>query len=92
MPNGWLQSERHSWLRYSNQPFPVSTSLTSGIRMNKPVPTALVVLHAFGRYSRGDLITDPASIQAILNGGNSALVLVPAMPPVASTSSPVTEH
>ena len=60
--------------------------------MNKSVPTALVVLHAFGRYNRGDLITDPAAIQAILNGGNSALVLVPAMPPIAPTSSPVAEH
>ena len=60
--------------------------------MNKSVPTALVVLHAFGRYNRGDLITDPTAIQAILNGGNSALVLVPAMPPTAPTSSPVAEH
>ena len=60
--------------------------------MNKPVPTALVVLHAFGRYNRGDLITDPEAIQAILNGGNSMLVLVPAMPPVAPISSPMAEH
>ena len=60
--------------------------------MNKTVPTALVVLHAFGRYSRGDLVTDPETIQAILSGGNSALVLVPAMPPVASTSPPTAEH
>ena len=49
--------------------------------MNRSAPTALVVLHAFGRYGRGDLITDPDTIQAILNGGNSALVLVPVLPP-----------
>ena len=55
--------------------------------MNKPVPTALVVLHAFGRYGRGDLITDPDAIQAILNGGNSALVLVPVLP-----TTPKVEH
>ena len=60
--------------------------------MNKTVPTALVVLHAFGRYSRGDLITDPEAIQAILNGGNSALVLMPAMPSTTSTSSPTAER
>ena len=55
--------------------------------MTKPTPTALVVLHAFGRYGRGDLITNPDAIQAILNGGNSALVLVPVLPPVESTTS-----
>ena len=60
--------------------------------MNKPVPTALVVLHAFGHYNRGDLITNPETIQAILSGGNSALVLAPAMPPPASTSSANAEH
>ena len=43
--------------------------------MNRPTPTALVVLHAFGRYNRGDVITDPATIQAILAGGNSNLVV-----------------
>ena len=59
--------------------------------MNKPVPTALVVLHAFGRYGRGDLITDPNAIQAVLNGGNSALVLVPVLPQAESTT-PKVEH
>ena len=48
--------------------------------MNRPTPSALVVLHAFGRYNRGDVITDPAAIQAILAGGNSNLVLVPVLP------------
>ena len=55
--------------------------------MTKPTPTALVVLHAFGRYNRGDLITSPDVIQAILNGGNSALVLVPVLPPAETTIS-----
>ncbi len=59
--------------------------------MNRSVPTALVVLHAFGRYGRGDLITDPDTIQAILNGGNSALVLVPVLPATESNTSKV-EH
>ncbi len=59
--------------------------------MNRTVPAALVVLHAFGRYGRGDLITDPDTIQAIVNGGNSALVVVPALPPVVSIP-PKTEH
>ncbi len=55
--------------------------------MNRPAPAALVVLHAFGRYGRGDLVTDPDAIQAILNGGNSALVLVPVLPPTEPTTS-----
>ncbi len=59
--------------------------------MNRSAPPALVVLHAFGRYGRGDLITDPDTIQAILNGGNSALVLVPVLPPTGSNTSKV-EH
>ena len=54
--------------------------------MNRPTPAALVVLHAFGRYSRGDLITDPATIQAILAGGNSNLVLVPVLPGTETTA------
>ena len=59
--------------------------------MTQPNPTALVVLHAFGRYNRGDLITSPDVIEAILNGGNKALVLVPALPPSAPNNSKV-EH
>ena len=60
--------------------------------MTKPVPAALVVLHAFGRYGRGDLITDPNAIQAILDGGNSALVLAPALPQGAAETASTTEH
>ncbi len=60
--------------------------------MNRPTPTALIVLHAFGRYSRGDVITDPATIQAILAGGNSNLVLVPVLPSTETTPVPAGEH
>jgi hypothetical protein len=64
------------------------------MRMNRPTPGTLIVLHAFGRYSRGDVITDPAAIRAILDGGNSSLVLVPVMPStgISSTSTPAVEH
>ena len=60
--------------------------------MNRPAPTALIVLHAFGRYNRGDVITDPATIQAILAGGNSNLVLVPVLPSTGATPVPAGEH
>ncbi len=60
--------------------------------MNRPTPTALVVLHAFGRYNRGDVITDPATIQAILAGGNANLVLVPVLPSTGTTATPSGEH
>ncbi len=60
--------------------------------MNRPTPTALVVLHAFGRYNRGDVITDPATIQAILAGGNSNLVLVPVLPSTGTTTASSGEH
>ena len=60
--------------------------------MNRPTPTALIVLHAFGRYNRGDVITDPATIQAILAGGNSNLVLVPVLPGTGTSSAPAGEH
>lgn len=57
--------------------------------MNRPTPAALIVLHAFGRYNRGDMITDPATIRAILDGGNSALVVIPVLParPIASVAA-----
>ena len=60
--------------------------------MNRPTPTALVVLHAFGRYNRGDVITDPAAIQAILAGGNSNLVLIPVLPSTGAAPAPTGEH
>ena len=37
--------------------------------MTEALPDALVVLHAFGSYSRGQMLTDPAVIAAILRGG-----------------------
>lgn len=60
--------------------------------MNRPTPSALVVLHAFGRYGRGDVITDPAAIRAVLDGGNSALVLVPVLPDAPATILNQAEH
>lgn len=38
-----------------------------------PAPLAyiLVVIHPFGTYSRGDSITDPADIAAVLAGPNA---------------------
>lgn len=59
--------------------------------MTKPIPSALVVLHAFGRYKRGDLITDPVAVKAVLDGGNSALVVVPVLPSTDPVSNS-TEH
>lgn len=60
--------------------------------MNRTTPSALVVLHAFGRYGRGDMITDPAAIRAILDGGNSALVVVPVLPETSATPAATLEH
>lgn len=54
--------------------------------MNRPTPSMLVVLNAFGRYGRGDMIVDPVVIQAILDGGNNSLVVIPA--PLVATVSP----
>ncbi|NPD67861.1 hypothetical protein HN018_10830 [Lichenicola cladoniae] len=54
--------------------------------MNRPTPSMLVVLHAFGRYARGDLVVDPVAIRAILDGGNNSLVVIPA--PLVATASP----
>lgn len=59
--------------------------------MNKIVPSALVVSRAFGRYKRGDIITDPVAIRAVLDGGNSAFVVVPVLP-VAESTVNLAEH
>lgn len=37
--------------------------------------TAVVVLHAFGPYSRGEILTDPTIISAILSGGHASMVV-----------------
>lgn len=60
--------------------------------MNRPTPSAVIVLHAFGRYSRGDMITDAATIRAILDGGNSALVVIPVLPAPPTPSIAAGEH
>ena len=36
---------------------------------------AVVVLHAFGPYSRGEMLTDPTIISAILSGGHASMVI-----------------
>ena len=36
---------------------------------------AIVVLHAFGSYSRGTLVTDPDTVSAILSGGHASMVI-----------------
>ena len=56
-----------------------------------PTPAMLIVLHAFGRYGRGDRIDDPATIRAILNGGNAGLVVVPAPLPAVAATTPTAE-
>ena len=55
-------------------------------------PAMLIVLHAFGRYGRGDKIEDPATIRAILEGGNASLVVVPAPLPAIASTAPTAEH
>ena len=36
---------------------------------------AVIVLQPFGTYSKGQLISDPAIMAAILNGGNATMVI-----------------
>ena len=48
--------------------------------MTENHPDALVVLHAFGAYFRGQLLTDPVVIAAILGGGNASLVVRTRLP------------
>ena len=36
---------------------------------------AVIVLHAFGPYTRGEILTDPAVVAAVLSGGNAAMVV-----------------
>ncbi len=37
--------------------------------------TAVIVLHAFGPYTRGEMLTDPTIISAILSGGHASMVI-----------------
>ncbi|WP_419729529.1 hypothetical protein [Lichenicola sp.] len=55
-------------------------------------PAMLIVLHAFGRYGRGDRIEDPVTIRAILAGGNANLVVVSAPLPAIPATVPTAEH
>ena len=56
--------------------------------MTSALPTAVVVLHAFGPYSRGEMLTDPGVISAILGGGHASMVIptqiLPHYPAVAA--------
>ena len=36
---------------------------------------AVVVLHAFGPYSRGEMLMDPTIISAILSSGHASMVI-----------------
>jgi hypothetical protein len=47
-------------------------------------PPALVVVHPFGKYVKGDLITETVRIAAILGGGNANFVIAAAVPPSAN--------
>lgn len=40
---------------------------------------AVVVLHAFGSYQRGQVISDPSTVAAILNGGHAKMVIATAL-------------
>ncbi len=54
---------------------------------------AVVVLHAFGSYSKGQVLTDPKVIAAILGGGNAAMVIRTQVPIVPSAAvSRAEEH
>lgn len=48
--------------------------------MDTSVPSAVVVARSFGTYNKGDLITEPATVRAILGGGNAMHVVVPVLP------------
>ena len=43
--------------------------------MTSALPDTIVILHAFGPYARGEMITEPATIAAILSGGHAAMVV-----------------
>ena len=43
--------------------------------MTTEMKKAIVILHSFGPYARGDLLTDPATISAILSGGHASMAI-----------------
>ena len=51
--------------------------------MSTSFPAMIVVARPFGIYRKGDLITDAATIQAIMTGGNAGCIVVPTLPTVA---------
>jgi hypothetical protein len=38
-------------------------------------PSLLVVLRPFGQYKRGDIVSDPATTKAVLDGGHHSSVV-----------------
>ena len=54
---------------------------------------ALIVLHAFGPYTRGEILTDPTVIAAILSGGNASMVVRTEVPQhYSDVKLPAQEH
>ncbi len=53
---------------------------------------AIVVLHAFGPYSRGEMLTDPVTISAILAGGNASMVIRTSLLPHYPGGTTAEEH
>ena len=43
--------------------------------MTSVLPNAVVVLHGFGPYSRGEILTDSSIISAIMSGGHASMVV-----------------
>lgn len=58
--------------------------------MAAPMPSALVVIHSFGVYTKGQLIVETAAIKAVLDGGMAPFVIptmLPAVPQHATSGS-----
>ena len=48
--------------------------------MSTCFPAMIVIARPFGMYKKGDLISDPAAIKAILGGGNAGRIVIPTLP------------
>jgi hypothetical protein len=53
---------------------------------------AIVVLHAFGPYSRGQMLTDPTIISAIMSGGHASMVVQTQAPQHSPDSATVEQE
>ena len=54
--------------------------------MSQPNATVLIVIHPFGAYAKGAVITDPAAIAAVRAAGRSASVIQTLAPSAGSAS------